>query len=455
MPTNDPSDREPSPADPADRPDDPSGYEPPSEFDEPRALAGPGHRRRPVRGRVLARRAAPRRSASGADRRRPRRSSAWWPPALLGYRAYHRAKVLAEGTAIAEAALRLDTAAGYRKAADTLEPLARLDPREAASMRAFALAMLASDYREAELGGEAEALIAAPGRADKVPAYADLAAAALFLGRGAVGDAATYAGRAGESPWSGALLARLALLAGNPEAGFEPLRRSLAADPRPGRRRWPCRATWPAASTTTSTPPAPPTRRPWPPPASTRAPPTASPSWRWPRRFPSTRPSRRSAPCSTTPRPRRATSGRAPRSTSPRSSCAPATGPRPRPRSTPSRGSTGAARAWAELAVLIAASDRKGYRAVKGPPPLFVSASDDDPLEAPAVDPTPPPGAAQGRRQPAKKPAAKPVKKAPPPAKKAPARKPPPGRRRRTARAAAGRPRHRAARSSGSALPCG
>jgi len=295
MPKNDPSERDRRPADQSEQPEDLTGYEPPFEFDESR----------PARADATAddlseAGARPSRSAGP-----PRRSSAnrvvialaavaVGAAALLGYRSYHRSKVLAEGKAVAEAALRLDTAAGYRKAADTLEPLARLDPGETASMRAFALAMLAGDYREADLGGEAEALIAVPGRADKVPAYADLAAAALFLGRGAVGDAATYAGRASGSPWSGALLARLALLAGNPEAAAEPLQRSLAADPKLAAslavqgdlfRR----VQHDAHAARTATP------RPSPPPASTRGPSMASPSWPWPRRSRSTRPSPRCA----------------------------------------------------------------------------------------------------------------------------------------------------------------
>jgi len=416
MPTND---RDPHPAGPAE-PDDASGYEPPAGFSDSR----------PARAFAT----ADDLSAAGArPPPRPRRSPATRvaialavlvvaAAALLGYRAYHRAKVLAEGTAIAETALRLDTAAGYRKAADTLEPLARLDARDAASMRAFALAMLASDYREADLGGEAEVLIASPGRADRVPAYADLAAAALFLGRGAVGDATTYAGRASDSPWSGALMARLALLAGNPEAGFEPLQRSLAVDPRLAaslaiqgdlarrvRRDVHAARTAYAAAL-----------------ASSRTHPRATYGLAK-LALASQIPLNEAIPplralvndTQATPRNERA------RAALHLASLELRAGDRAAAIATLDgiEGLDRPARAWAEVAVVIAAWERRAYRAVKGPPPLLVTASDDDPLEAAAVDPTPPPPPPPPKAVP--KPAAKPVKKAPPPAKKPPARKAP------------------------------
>lgn len=151
--------------------------------------------------------------------------------AVLGYRSHQRSRALAEGLPKAEALLRLDTAAGYRGAADLLQPLAKLDPLEAASMRAFALAMLAADYRDADAEPRAEALLVEPGRADTVPAYANLATAALFLGRRAVADAATYGGRAGRHPWAGTLQARIAMLAGNLEAAVEPASAATATDP--------------------------------------------------------------------------------------------------------------------------------------------------------------------------------------------------------------------------------
>jgi hypothetical protein len=408
MPKNDPNDR-------ADPSDDSTGYEPPFEFDEVP----------PPRARTTADDLA---EAGSRPPRTPHRSSAprvalfaavilLVVAALLGYRSYHRSRVLAQGTAIAEAALRLDTAAGYHMAADTLEPLSRLDPREAASMRAFALAMLASDYREADLGGEAEALIAAQGRSAQVPRYADLAAAALFLGRGAVGDATTYAGRAVEAPWSGALLARLALLAGNPEAGFGPLQRSLAADPglaaslamqgdltrRIRRDVHAARAAYGAAL------------------ASSRIHPRATYGLAK-LALASQIPLNEAIPplralvndTQATPRNERARAALHLASLELRG------GDRTASSATLDaiEGIDRPARAWADLAVLIAATDRRSYRAVKGPPPLFVTASDDDPLEAEAVEPTPPPKVAS-------KPAAKPSKRALPPVKKTPGRKSP------------------------------
>jgi hypothetical protein len=413
MPEIPPSDRSPGPAGQAG---EPTGYEPPPEFGEPRpprALATDDDL-----------------SEAGAGppppARRPRTTRlviaigciAVAVVALLIYRAYHRAKVLAEGTAIAAAALRLDTAAGYRKAADTLEPLARLDPKEAASMRAFALAMLASDYREADLGGEAEALIAAPGVSDQVPLYADLAAAALFLGRGAVGDAVTYAARASASPWSGALLARLTLMAGNPDAAFDPLQRSLALDPalaaslamqgdlarRVRRDARAARAAYAAALT------------------SSRVHPRATYGLAK-LALASQIPLNEAIPplrallndTQATPRNERA------RAALHLAALELRAGERAAAAATLDavEGIDPPARAWAQLAALVAATDRQRYRAVKGPPLLFVSASDDDPLEAPAIDPTPPPPPKAALR-----PAAKPVKKAPPPARKPPARKP-------------------------------
>lgn len=142
--------------------------------------------------------------------------------ALLAYRSHHRRRVLSEGLARADALLRLDTAAGYREAASLLEPLAQMDASEAASVRAFALAMLFADYRAADLEAEADALLVGPGRADNVPAYAHLAGAALALGRREAGNATTAAARAGEGAWARALQARIAFLAGNVPAALEP-----------------------------------------------------------------------------------------------------------------------------------------------------------------------------------------------------------------------------------------
>jgi hypothetical protein len=142
--------------------------------------------------------------------------------ALLFYRAHHRRKVVSTALAQADALLRLDSAASYRKASSLLEPIAQLDPIQGGSVRAFALAMLFADYRSAEAEPEIEALLVAPGRAEMVPPYAQLAAAALALGRREAGNAATAVARAGDGPWALALQARVALLAGNVEAALPP-----------------------------------------------------------------------------------------------------------------------------------------------------------------------------------------------------------------------------------------
>jgi hypothetical protein len=142
--------------------------------------------------------------------------------ALLAYRAHHRRKVVDAALSQADALLRLDTAAGYRRAASLLEPIAQLDAVQGGSVRAFALAMLLADYRQAGSDSEIEELLVPPGRADNVPSHAQLAAAALALGRREAGNASTAVARAGEGPWSLALQARIALLAGNPEAALRP-----------------------------------------------------------------------------------------------------------------------------------------------------------------------------------------------------------------------------------------
>ncbi len=129
---------------------------------------------------------------------------------LLGYRTHHRRAVLQEGLARADTLLRLDTAAGYRGAAALLEPLAQLDPLDAAGARAFALAMLATDYRDASAGRTAELLLVEPMRADEVPPRASLAAAALALGRREAGDAMTAAVRAGALPEARVISGRIA-----------------------------------------------------------------------------------------------------------------------------------------------------------------------------------------------------------------------------------------------------
>lgn len=352
---------------------------------------------------------------------------------LLGYRSHRRARALAEGLPKAEALLRLDTAAGYRGAADLLLPLAKLDELEAGSMRAFALAMLAADYREADAEARAEALLVLPGRADAVPAYANLATAALFLGRRAVADAATYAGRAGRSPWAGAMQGRIGILAGNLEAGVEPASGAAAATP---------------------------------PLAAAQA--VLGDLLRRHRRDPVGARAAYTAALATSPLHPRASYGLAKLALAGQVPLADAIAPLQRllgdAQGTPANeraraalllaaveqrsgdraaaaaalaaapGLDAAARAWAEKAAGVMAAERRGYRAVLEAPAALQTASDDDPPEAspnpppPPPPPAPPPAskAAAAKKAPAKVPpkkaAAAPVRKATakptPPAKK-------------------------------------
>lgn len=148
---------------------------------------------------------------------------------LVAYRCHGQRKLVREGVAQAEELMVRDTAEGYRKAANLLAPHAKLDPLEAGSARAFALAMLACDYRDAEAEAEANRLLVIPGRADPVPHLASLAFRALALGRGALADAALErSGPQGNAPgerpalpWDKALNARVALSAGTYESALE------------------------------------------------------------------------------------------------------------------------------------------------------------------------------------------------------------------------------------------
>jgi hypothetical protein len=150
----------------------------------------------------------------------------------LLYRSHHRKQVLAQGMARAREVSRADTHAGYRDAAQILEPLVAIDPLEAGALRAFALAMLAADYRDAEAAREADRLLVEPERATEVPPAANVAHAVLGLGRGQAGTAATYAARPGGGPLAQVVQARVALLAGNPSGALEALDAALAADAR-------------------------------------------------------------------------------------------------------------------------------------------------------------------------------------------------------------------------------
>jgi tetratricopeptide (TPR) repeat protein len=149
---------------------------------------------------------------------------------LVAYRCRGQQKVVHEGIAQAETLMVLDTADGYRRAAALLTPLAKIDPLEAGSMRAFALAMLACDYRDAQAEEEANKLLVVPGRADPMPRYASLAFRALALGRDALADAALDRGEPEDPgkpetlptlPWGKTLSARVDLSAGSYESAME------------------------------------------------------------------------------------------------------------------------------------------------------------------------------------------------------------------------------------------
>jgi tetratricopeptide (TPR) repeat protein len=149
----------------------------------------------------------------------------------LAWRAHHRRGVVAQALSRAELLLRSDTAEGYRSADALLEPLSALDPVQPAALRGFALAMLALDYRDEEAARRAEALLVEPGRAADAPRWVHLAYGALALARGEAGTAMSYAARASDGAWPAVLQARVALLAGQPEAARETLDRAVAGDP--------------------------------------------------------------------------------------------------------------------------------------------------------------------------------------------------------------------------------
>lgn len=151
--------------------------------------------------------------------------------ALLGYRTVSRRKALRTAIAQAELDVRADTADGYRKAAAILAPFAGGDPHEAGSLRAFALGMLALDYRDGPAAEEAEALLIDPERADPIPRWANLARAAVALSREEAGTAMTAASRVPNDPVASMLQGRIALVAGNLEAALEPLHSAAAAEP--------------------------------------------------------------------------------------------------------------------------------------------------------------------------------------------------------------------------------
>jgi tetratricopeptide (TPR) repeat protein len=152
--------------------------------------------------------------------------------AALVYRGHHRKQVLTQGMARARELVLPDTFAGYRDAAAVLEPLVPIDPIEAGSLRSFALAMLYADYRDEAAGQAAEALLLEPERAAVVPPAANLARAALAVGRREAGTALGFATRPGGGVWAATVQGRLALLAGNPTLALPPLGDALKAEPR-------------------------------------------------------------------------------------------------------------------------------------------------------------------------------------------------------------------------------
>ncbi|HSM92255.1 MAG TPA: hypothetical protein VLT47_05155 [Anaeromyxobacteraceae bacterium] len=151
--------------------------------------------------------------------------------ALFAYRTVSRRKALRTAVAQAEVDLRLDTADGYRKAAEILAPFADQDPLETGGMRAFALGMLALDYRDTAAADEAEGLLVKPERAEPIPRWASLARAAVALSRGEAGTAMTATSRVTNDPVASTLEGRIALAAGNLEAALEPLHAAAAAEP--------------------------------------------------------------------------------------------------------------------------------------------------------------------------------------------------------------------------------
>jgi predicted Zn-dependent protease len=189
-------------------------------------------------------------SASRDDTKRPTRESPAWPRrrtaqlvalavvvvalagAALAFRAHHRKQVVAQGLARAEELLAVDTSAGYTDAARLLEPLTVLDPVNAGAARAFALAMLAADYRDEDALARAEALLVEGEAEDTPPLWADLANTMLSVSRGEAGSALASANRAGESPWARVVQARVAMLAGKPELAREPLDAAVQQQPR-------------------------------------------------------------------------------------------------------------------------------------------------------------------------------------------------------------------------------
>lgn len=187
-------------------------------------------------------------SSAGGVPRTTRASPAWTPRrtaqlvslavvivalagAALAFRAHHRKQVVAQGLARAEELFALDTSAAWTDAADLLEPIAVLDPVTAAAARAFALSMLAADYRDEVAASSAEALLAEGAAQDDPPLWADLATSMLAISRNEAGSALAAANRAGGAPWARVVQARVAMLAVKPELAREPLDDAVRTTP--------------------------------------------------------------------------------------------------------------------------------------------------------------------------------------------------------------------------------
>ncbi|MGC3998528.1 MAG: hypothetical protein QM767_14110 [Anaeromyxobacter sp.] len=131
---------------------------------------------------------------------------------VFAYRAHQKTLMLRAGLERAEQLLRDDTAASYREAARLLEPLAEVDPLEAGSARAFALAMLAADYRDDRAEQQANVLLVVPERAEVLLRRTALAKAALALADRKLGDATQYVTQARDDVSEGGTDARWAEL---------------------------------------------------------------------------------------------------------------------------------------------------------------------------------------------------------------------------------------------------
>jgi hypothetical protein len=320
--------------------------------------------------------------------------------ALLLYRAHHRSKVVSEALSQADALLRLDTAAGYRQAASLLEPIAQLDPLQGGSVRAFALAMLFADYRATEVEAEIENLLVVPGRAEVVPPYAQLAAAAVALGRREVGTATTAVARAGDGAWPQAMQARVALLAGNVEVALGPASAAAASGAFPPglalhgdalrRLRKNPRAARAAYEAALAASPAHPRA------AYGLA--KLALSGSAPAQQAETVLTRLLDDRDATPASERG------RAAVHLAAFRMRAGDRPgADAALAAAGLDGAARAWAGRAAIVAAENHGPYRAVSGAPPGLQSASDDDPGELSPTPPPPPPKVVAAKKVAAKK----------------------------------------------------